>query len=747
MSAALASALLAVALLAFVASPSPAGPTAISAVTGAVQEVTKNMVVANGNLTPGNFSHPTRIRIFREQLNLELIAPLSVDAQAPGTYGTPLTPGIIPAGTFVSSFLIHSDPGGTAHLTGTVHFDQNILGVILQKPSLDASDPALAIAGVTYPTGNGARGLELSGGGSLDQVVLSHRQLDLDLFNSSGFDEIRVILRSDGKGVTFSFDGQSPTFGVPGAFGGPLFSGDILTVGAGGGPGPNAPVAVPGLPGSMADAPTLGMAAAPGGRIELDALSFGRDAGTRLLFSVDEWAAGQTGGVAPDVRSEGAAHKQEAAADMFALQAPFGHPGAWAAVYGNRQTHDGNGGGTLPAFGLVEPTTFGASITDPGDNLDAVDVGTIATDLNTWIFFSVDGNYSDPAEGPGSGVNYGTAGAMGISGADILVNKRAIPPAVPGPPMVYRAATLMGLDPNLDDIDALMILEDEVPGIFPFPTYTAGSDRVYFSVRRGSGVIGLLDHNYGIPISEADVPEPAMPTPGIVLTGEALGLVTERSGGPYVSGFADDLDAMDLVYPAEAPDAIDDKAWVAPAAQVHVDVAANDLAPYGAIDRASLRLYKQPLHGFITSVDSTGFVYQHDGSSNFFDVFNYVVRDANGESSEPGRVEITVDSRVDVGDGGAGAGVEFRLAGPNPSRDGSRIAFTSPKAGTARVGIFDVHGRLVRDVFGGNVEAGRTRIVDWDGRDDARVRVGGGIYFARLQVDDIVRTLRLVRLP
>lgn len=70
---------------------------------------------------------------------------------------------------------------------------------------------------------------------------------------------------------------------------------------------------------------------------------------------------------------------------------------------------------------------------------------------------------------------------------------------------------------------------------------------------------------------------------------------------------------------------------------------------------------------------------------------------------------------------------------PNPSRGPTRFEFESPEASEARVAIFDLGGRLVREVTSGPVPAGR-HAAAWDGRSSAGAPVAPGIYFYRITV-------------
>lgn len=344
---------------------------------------------------------------------------------------------------------------------------------------------------------------------------------------------------------TFSIDHQGPTLGVPDSFTlGPITEGDILSAPIGGPPiGFPAPGPLP-PPGTVIPVGALGVFISPLGRAEVDAMSYGRDARQgQWYFSVDEFAMGLPGApVAPNVTSEGAAGAMEASADVYTGLVPPG-PVPPFGVFGNTGLLDGNGmppfGG--PGLGLIEPNppTPGTPF-DPGDNLDAVNIDTTVVDIGGPVFLSLDTTFGDPIEGPGA--NTGTAAANGFVGGDVLISTGGVLG-------VYAPAVMLGLDlaagfVDSDDLDALA-LNDNGDGI-----YTPGLDTIYFSVRRGSAVIGMPDSIWGVPIEEGDIlVPPVVPGafPGIWVPGEALGLATLRMGVLPGQQFGDDLDALDVV--------------------------------------------------------------------------------------------------------------------------------------------------------------------------------------------------------
>lgn len=370
---------------------------------------------------------------------------------------------------------------------------------------------------------------------------------------------------------TFSVDLQSATAGGPGPFTGipdgwtgtPIDEGMILTPMLPGPAFPNAPSfpvlgALP-TPAMMVTSVASPLGPVPGGlgiipppagavgAVELDALSYGHDYGLELMFSVDEWAGGDPLLLlaAPDVSSEGSTGGVfDASADVFVYNGPVVRTGTPPPPLrpGNRNIIDGNGFpspvGGLPGLGLLEVMPPGCGYGCNGDNLDALDVNTQLLDVFGMIFFSLDSQFADPLEPPG--INSGTAIVNGFSGADILITTAG------GLPAVYAPAGALGLDYNgfdTDDLDALA-LQDNGDGL-----YDPAVDRVLFSVRRGSAIIGTADSLLGIPIEEGDVlsvPTIAGGAPSIYIAAEALGLATVRSGTATFTPHGDELDALDL---------------------------------------------------------------------------------------------------------------------------------------------------------------------------------------------------------
>ena len=77
---------------------------------------------------------------------------------------------------------------------------------------------------------------------------------------------------------------------------------------------------------------------------------------------------------------------------------------------------------------------------------------------------------------------------------------------------------------------------------------------------------------------------------------------------------------------------------------------------------------------------------------------------------------------------------ELRLspAWPNPFRDETVIRFALPAAGPASVRVYNVAGRLVRELPTQRGSAGLNERI-WDGKDADGDTVASGIYFVRVE--------------
>lgn len=88
------------------------------------------------------------------------------------------------------------------------------------------------------------------------------------------------------------------------------------------------------------------------------------------------------------------------------------------------------------------------------------------------------------------------------------------------------------------------------------------------------------------------------------------------------------------------------------------------------------------------------------------------------------------------GDGAVAGPPRFEFPSPNPSVRNFQLSYYTPRQVRAELQIYDVSGRHIRSLASGTAAVG-AHSLSWDGRDDAGKVVGGGIYFARLNLDGV----------
>jgi hypothetical protein len=83
---------------------------------------------------------------------------------------------------------------------------------------------------------------------------------------------------------------------------------------------------------------------------------------------------------------------------------------------------------------------------------------------------------------------------------------------------------------------------------------------------------------------------------------------------------------------------------------------------------------------------------------------------------------------------------------PNPVRSSTSIGFSLPKPSTVSLAVYDVAGRLVRELASGTWGAG-VHSVSWNGADASGAPAAGGVYLYRLSTPDgeLTKTLTLVK--
>jgi hypothetical protein len=83
------------------------------------------------------------------------------------------------------------------------------------------------------------------------------------------------------------------------------------------------------------------------------------------------------------------------------------------------------------------------------------------------------------------------------------------------------------------------------------------------------------------------------------------------------------------------------------------------------------------------------------------------------------------------------------LITPNPAHAHARIAFETATASDVRIEVFDVAGRVVRDLSPGRMGAGKHEVL-WDGSVQSGERARAGIYFVRVRTGDATTQARVV---
>jgi hypothetical protein len=138
---------------------------------------------------------------FDEQQCVTLAVNVNVNITEPGTYAddpNAYTPGTIPAGTVVSSQLVHFDPvsdgGDFLSYQGSVTTDQDILGIIVFGTTLSETD-FLGAPGTLYPTGQPERGFEPFVDTQADVIIeqVDMRTVTIDFRTKKHVDQVRII--------------------------------------------------------------------------------------------------------------------------------------------------------------------------------------------------------------------------------------------------------------------------------------------------------------------------------------------------------------------------------------------------------------------------------------------------------------------------------------------------------------------------------------------------------------------------
>jgi hypothetical protein len=166
--------------------------------------------------------------------------------------------------------------------------------------------------------------------------------------------------------------------------------------------------------------------------------------------------------------------------------------------------------------------------------------------------------------------------------------------------------------------------------------------------------------------------------------------------------------------------------------------------PVEAADLSHYTLYRTPLDGGpdveIGSTEHASFVVPGLDVGNY--VYRVTAKDWTGNESERAEFDASVLTGVD--DGHELPGLQASLSAyPNPFNPQTTVDFAVPSAGPVRLSVYDVGGRLVRQLVSEVREAG-THSVTWDGRDDTGRQMSSGTYMLRMETGDVAKVRRVM---
>lgn len=82
---------------------------------------------------------------------------------------------------------------------------------------------------------------------------------------------------------------------------------------------------------------------------------------------------------------------------------------------------------------------------------------------------------------------------------------------------------------------------------------------------------------------------------------------------------------------------------------------------------------------------------------------------------------------------------------PNPFNPSTKIQFQLPGAGKVRLTVYDINGRLIKEIFSGDKEAGKYTF-EWNGQNSNGVQVSSGVYFYSVKYNNSLSTKKMIYL-
>jgi len=136
---------------------------------------------------------------------------------------------------------------------------------------------------------------------------------------------------------------------------------------------------------------------------------------------------------------------------------------------------------------------------------------------------------------------------------------------------------------------------------------------------------------------------------------------------------------------------------------------------------------------------SMGFGFQETQLNNYY--YRVQFTDIHGNKSEfSDEISLQFPSEADISMPLAFA---LKQNHPNPFNPSTTISFTLPSSSPVSLRIYDVAGKLVRDLISGQtMQVGNSEAV-WDGKDYGGKSVSAGVYFYRLNAGEFSETKRM----
>lgn len=82
---------------------------------------------------------------------------------------------------------------------------------------------------------------------------------------------------------------------------------------------------------------------------------------------------------------------------------------------------------------------------------------------------------------------------------------------------------------------------------------------------------------------------------------------------------------------------------------------------------------------------------------------------------------------------------------PNPFNPTTNISYMLPERGIAQVRVYDINGRLVKEILSATQAAGEHKVT-WDSKNNEGYSVASGIYFYQVQFKNSVLTKKMIYL-